>query len=36
MLFRGNEDIKTSVVEKFIPFNATTSNTATSNAAQNN
>ena len=36
MLFRGNEDIKASVVEKFIPFNATTSNTATSNAAQNN
>ena len=41
MLFRGNEDIKTSIVEKFIPFNAATSNTATSNtetsnAAQNN
>ena len=31
MLFRGNDDIKTSVVEKFIPFNG-----ATSNAAQNN
>ena len=28
MLFRGSDDIKTSVVETFIPFNATTSNTA--------
>ena len=31
MLFRGNDDIKTSVVEKFIPFTG-----ATSNATQNN
>lgn len=34
MLFRGNEDIKTSVVEKFIPFNGATSNTA--DATNNN
>ena len=36
MLFRGNDDIKTSVVEKFIPFNATTSDESESGVAQNN
>ena len=34
ILFRGSDDIKTSVVEKFIPFNGTTSNAA--NATTNN
>ena len=33
MLFRGNEEIKESVVEKFIPFNGTVE---ASNATQNN
>ena len=33
MLFRGNEEIKESVVEKFIPFNATAVDA--SNATQN-
>ena len=33
MLFRGNEQVKESVVEKFIPFNGTTT---TSNVTQNN
>ncbi len=34
MLFRGNDDIKTSVVQKFIPFNGATSSSA--DATQNN
>ena len=36
MLFRGNDDIKTSIVEKFIPFNATASDESESGVAQNN
>ena len=37
MLFRGNDDIKTSVVEKFIPFNGAVANAASAtDATQNN
>ena len=37
MLFRGNDDIKTSVVQKFIPFNGAVANaTSTTDATQNN
>ena len=37
MLFRGSDDIKTSVVEKFIPFNGAVANASSvTDATQNN